>query len=280
MLLASLVWAITLRTPCADRGSDLLDLHAIEAHDMTNVKTRNAQAGEMRDYIVEDYPSYEPARNLFAIKHLIRGTKIQGLPRWDEQRFVEMARLWYPEFAEVDEYATYLNAVFAASTAMMLPASKTDLGPHCFAYALVLAGEFYHRKGSDNLQLTTDTPAEQDEDRTSILLASVHEGIKNDWNAILGKLRTKEETANVSRVSQPAFVGYFEEKEHLGENRAQGEKVAAYRAFLNKAWEAGVYMMPGEPKKEDLGRHCFSYAALLVSEFYFSLAPDLLGMNV
>lgn len=248
---------------------------------MNKVKTRKSQAGETRYDLVEAYPNHEPARKLFAIKHLIRGAKIQGLPRWDENRFIEMARLWYPEFAEADEYTTYLKAVFAASTAMMLPASKTDLGPHCFAYAIVLAGEFYHPKGLDKLQLTTDTPAEQEEeDRTSTLLASVHQGIKSDWNAIIDKIHAKEETANINRVSQPVFVEYFEEKEQLGENRAQGDKAAAYRAFLNKAWEAGVYMMPGEPQKEDLGRHCFSYAALLVSEFYFSQAPDLLGMSV
>ena len=30
--------------------------------------------------------------------------------------------------------------------------------------------------------------------------------------------------------------------------------------------------LPGKPEKADLGRHCFSYCALLAGEFYFSAA--------
>jgi hypothetical protein len=36
-----------------------------------------------------------------------------------------------------------LDKIFDASTAMMLPADKSDLGGHCFRYAALMAGEFY-----------------------------------------------------------------------------------------------------------------------------------------
>jgi len=44
--------------------------------------------------------------------------------------------------------------------------------------------------------------------------------------------------------------------------------------FLDRCFDAGTGLMlaPGKPEKADLGRHCFSYCALLAGEFYFSAA--------
>jgi len=44
---------------------------------------------------------------------------------------------------EVAALDTYLDKVFTTSLSMMLPASKTTLGSHCFRYAAMAAGEFY-----------------------------------------------------------------------------------------------------------------------------------------
>ena len=40
-------------------------------------------------------------------------------------------------------FEKFLNATFDASTALMLPAQKADLGGHCFRYGALMAGEFY-----------------------------------------------------------------------------------------------------------------------------------------
>ena len=40
-------------------------------------------------------------------------------------------------------YEQYLDKLFDACTAMMLPADKKDLGGHCFRYGALMAGEFY-----------------------------------------------------------------------------------------------------------------------------------------
>ena len=44
--------------------------------------------------------------------------------------------------------------------------------------------------------------------------------------------------------------------------------------LLDRCFDAGTGLMlaPGKPEKVDLGRHCFSYCALLAGEFYFSAA--------
>merc|ERR1719162_2965297 len=44
---------------------------------------------------------------------------------------------------EVAALDTYLDKCFTTSLSMMLPASKTTLGSHCFRYAAMAAGEFY-----------------------------------------------------------------------------------------------------------------------------------------
>ena len=47
-----------------------------------------------------------------------------------------------------------------------------------------------------------------------------------------------------------------------------------FDVFLDRVFDAGTGLMlaPGKPEKDTLGRHCFSYCALMAGEFYFSAA--------
>jgi len=61
--------------------------------------------------------------------------------------------------------------------------------------------------------------------------------------------------------------------------RTHGSKLTSksrksFVEFIDRTFDAAVGLMlqPGAPPKTDLGRHCFSYAFLLVGEFYFHQA--------
>lgn len=78
------------------------------------------------------------------------------------------------------------------------------------------------------------------------------------------------------RIDRPLF------KEHYVEAHAdqltQSSRLA-YEEFLDRCFDAAVGLMlaPGMPERPDLGRHCFSYAALLADEFYFEAAANASG---
>eukprot|EP00966_Prymnesium_polylepis_P237335 5489222-Prymnesium_polylepis.2 len=80
----------------------------------------------------------------------------------------------------------------------------------------------------------------------------------------------KVEKNEKNRVDRAAFVKFC-----LAKNAAlltPGSK-ASYEKFLNKCFDAATgLMLPAE--KADLGRHCFSYAALFADEFYFAAAQN------
>eukprot|EP00947_MAST-08B_sp_MAST-8B-sp1_P004137 g4137.t1 len=75
-----------------------------------------------------------------------------GGTRVDRATFVayllEKHRGEYDDASKAD-FETFLNAAFDASTALMLPAQKTDLGGHCFRYGALMAGEFYHAQAKN-----------------------------------------------------------------------------------------------------------------------------------
>jgi len=84
--------------------------------------------------------------------------------------------------------------------------------------------------------------------------------IQNEWSMV-GKNER-------GRVDRAAFCRAMLHKH--GSKLSTGSR-GVYEQFLNKCFDsATALMLPA--KKEDLGRHCFSYAALLAGEFYFAAA--------
>ena len=91
---------------------------------------------------------------------------------------------------------------------------------------------------------------------------AIHDEFAADWAAV-----DKNERGRVGRA---AFVKHLLAK-HAG--RLTAGSTPAFTEFLGRAFDAGTaLMLPA--KKPDLGRHCFSYAALLAGEFYFAAAQE------
>jgi len=158
-------------------------------------------------------------------------------------------------------FKVYLNAIFDAATAMMLPQVKTDLGKHCFSYATVLAGEFYSDSGkaADKLGLVSGTP---EAGCGSFPMKTVKNSLDADFAAV-----AKD---GEGQVTLQAFEAYYIKK---FEHRTTADNLRFYRAFLSKTFFAGramIMQLPAEFQKGTLGGHCFRYAGLMAGEFYFS----------
>eukprot|EP00931_Biecheleriopsis_adriatica_P047930 TRINITY_DN27667_c0_g1_i1.p1 TRINITY_DN27667_c0_g1~~TRINITY_DN27667_c0_g1_i1.p1 ORF type:complete len:242 (-),score=60.07 TRINITY_DN27667_c0_g1_i1:12-737(-) len=158
------------------------------------------------------------------------------------------------------EYGVFLAAVFEASTALMLPAVKADLGKHCFGYGCLLADEFYFDSKAgpaDKLKLVTqELPCDS-------LLLPLRQELDGDWAAV------KKDSDG--RVTGSTF------REHcLSKYAKQLGDVAAvrqnYEKFLAKVFDVGLKM--SGTTKGTLGGHCFRYATLFAGEFYFAAAQE------
>ena len=71
-------------------------------------------------------------------------------------------------------------------------------------------------------------------------------------------------------------------KEHMLETHRASltdATTGVYEQFLDRCFDASVGLMlaPDREEKRDLGRHCFSYALLFASEFYFDAAAAAAG---
>jgi len=158
-------------------------------------------------------------------------------------------------------YLAYVNSLFDNATAMMLPAQKTDLGKHCFGYAVLMASEFYWGQPADRLCLTgSERPQDQ--------YAQIRSELDLDWSSV-----AKD---SEGRVPFEAFRDYFVAKYS---NLLIQETVPCYIAFLKKNFCACLSMML--PKlKDTLGGHCFRYGAMIAGEFYFDAASSaVIGMS-
>ena len=72
------------------------------------------------------------------------------------------------------------------------------------------------------------------------------------------------------RVARDAFK---QAMLRLHRSKLSDGSAASYASFLDRCFDAGTgLMLPAE--KQDLGRHCFSYAALIAGEFYFAAAQN------
>lgn len=156
-------------------------------------------------------------------------------------------------------FRAYVEAIFKASTAMMLPSLKKDLGKHCFGYGALLANEFYTSSGSsaDGLGLVSGSSGC---DTTQLQLARA--SLNADFAAVAKDLD--------GRVNETAFVNFYMQK-NAGLLAASGSS-AAYQRFLHHCFYIGRSMMlklPDKFKKNSLGGHCFRYSGLMAGEFYF-----------
>jgi len=153
-------------------------------------------------------------------------------------------------------HQSFLEAVFDASVAMMLPKVKADVGRHCYTYGQFLAEEFYGEDGSypDKLKLLNNT------------------NLNGDWQAV-----PKDQSG---RVGPSSFKTFYLEK-YMAKLPTLGIR-SSYSAYLDKVFIASRMMMLHLPSKFGLGTlggHCFRYAGLLAGEFYFGGAPlDQLGV--
>jgi hypothetical protein len=164
-----------------------------------------------------------------------------------------------PDDPKARDYEAFLNEVCTTAVHLMLPASKTDLGKHCFGYACLLANEFYFEGGpADTLSLTS---ASKPEDR----LAGMRQQMDSDWAAV-----AKDEKG---RVTFPAFEEYFLNK-HAGQLEPQCQE--SYRTFLQSNFRSSLAMMLPD-QKDTLGGHCFRYASMMAGEFYFDAANAAAG---
>lgn len=156
-------------------------------------------------------------------------------------------------------YLAYVNALFDMATAMMLPAKKTDLGKHCFAYGLLLAFEFYWGTPADRLCLASS-------DRPMDPYSEIRSALDLDWSKV-----AKD---SEGRVKFEAFKSYFVRK--YANVLTQGT-LLCYEAFLKQTFCSCLSMML--PKlKDSLGGHCFRYGALMAGEFYFNTNSAVLDV--
>merc|ERR1712216_858845 len=143
-------------------------------------------------------------------------------------------------------YETFLRALHAAATELMLPSAKTDLGRHCFSYAGFLAGEYF---GTDEVfahEAAAPLRAEFDA----------------DFDACGGDL-----------VMEESFVQCFLAK-HAAQLTAEAQP--HYERFLRSCFQVGCTMC----QAECLDQQAFRYCALFAGEFYFPGGPprDALGV--
>lgn len=156
-------------------------------------------------------------------------------------------------------FRAYVEAIFKASTAMMLPSVKKDLGKHCFGYGALLAKEFYTSSGSaaDGLGLVSGSLGCE-----TTQLQSARASLNADFAAVAKDFE--------GRVNETAFVNFYMQK-NTGRLAASGNS-AAYKRFLHHCFYIGRAMMmklPDKFKKNSLGGHCFRYSGLMAGEFYF-----------
>ncbi|CAE8587808.1 unnamed protein product, partial [Polarella glacialis] len=162
------------------------------------------------------------------------------------------------------EYTDFLTALFGASTALMLPAVKADVGKHCFGYGCLLADEFYFDPDAgpaDRLGLVE--PKHLDVDTT---LLAVRDKMNAAW--------TKVEKNKEQRVTINAFTEFClkAHEEDVDDDLAVKHN---YKRFLAKVFDVGVKM--SGTTQGTLGQHCFKYAALFAGEFYFAAAHQAAG---
>mmetsp|Transcript_78579 Transcript_78579/g.139430 ORF Transcript_78579/g.139430 Transcript_78579/m.139430 type:complete len:225 (-) Transcript_78579:266-940(-) len=158
--------------------------------------------------------------------------------------------------ARREAFTTYLGSLFEASTAMMLPSVKSNLGKHCFGYGFLLAGEFYADKPRDQLKLAASS---KPKDKLKALRAE----FDHDWEQVL-----KDDNG---RVTLYGFVNYFLQK-HNG--KLDGATKGVYTMFLQKTFESCLKMMGDN--KTTLDGHAFRYGDLMAGEFYFAAAKNTL----
>merc|ERR1719162_985294 len=144
---------------------------------------------------------------------------------------------------------------------MMLPASKTTLGSHCFRYAAMAAGEFYFSGNAEDA-FGLVTPA-----------AVVAPSVGEDGSTIAANAWTEAHIgiAADTRVGRDLFV----------ETCVSGSSFldsSSFRTYLNNVFDLGLAMML-PTVKSDLGRHCFSYGYILSKEFYGDEPLDVLDLN-
>merc|ERR1719162_2315877 len=138
---------------------------------------------------------------------------------------------------------------------MMLPASKTTLGSHCFRYAAMAAGEFYFSGNAEDAFGLVIPSVEYDGSTiTAQAWTEAHVGIDAD-----------------ARVGRDLFV----------ETCVSGSSFldsSSFRTYLNNVFDLGLAMML-PTVKSDLGRHCFSYGYILSKEFYGDEPLDVMDFK-
>jgi len=75
-----------------------------------------------------------------------------------------------------------------------------------------------------------------------------------------------------ARVHQEAFVKWCMSRAPKDSNKRE-----AFQQYANILFDTGAALM-GPSKRTDLGKHCFGYASILVSEFYGDKPEDRLGL--
>jgi len=136
--------------------------------------------------------------------------------------------------AEAEAYRTYINTLFNAATAMMLPAKKDTVGKHCFGAVAPMAGEFYFGRKAPSKVLLEDWPNLDKDDEGRVTLATFKEHFMLKFRSLL----------------TPALE-------------------QSYDKYLNSVFEAALSMML-PAKKSTVGQHCYKYASELADEFYFT----------
>jgi len=177
--------------------------------------------------------------------------------RVPREAFVSTCLANAPQMApeQREAFEAFANDLFDASTGLMLPAQKADLGKHCFSYGYLLSKEFYADKPEDQLSLVA-------EGRPVDSLQELREQLDSDWAAV-----RKDDDG---RVTLEAFKEQMVSK-HAGQ--LVPESSANFEASLELDFKSALSMMlPAQ--KTTLGGHCFRYAGLMAGEFYFDAAKD------
>lgn len=159
------------------------------------------------------------------------------------------------------EHAAFLKLVFETSTALMLPAVKSDLGKHCFGYGCLMADEFYFdtkQPAADKLMLVTeDWPYDP-------LAVALRRELDEDWETI-----PKDGDGRVTGIEFVLYCTGTKYVEQLGGVVAVRHN---YEKFLSKLFQVCIQM--SGTTKGTLGRHCFCYAMIVAGEFYFAAAQQ------
>jgi len=160
-----------------------------------------------------------------------------------------------PQGVEEGTYKEFLNALFNAALGLMLPKKKLDLGPHCFAYATLLAREF-EEGCRDKLGLQRAPNIAWFDPIT------VRAQLKEDW------IKAKGDNKNVNLQTFKEVL----KQRHDGKLGNVDEAKQAFDEFLERAFTA-CSLLDGY-QKPWLNKHGFFYASFFAYEFYFADARD------